>query len=188
MKLTTTFNLLRKAGACESGYKKLAQSLGGVPKYGADTPINLLQILESNGVEDTLWCLRATVEPEGKRVAQGLAIEFAAEVLPIFEAKYPDDARPRAALQGARDYLAGKITLEELRGLRSAVIGVVVVHYAADAAAAAAAAAAADAYAAAAADAAADAYAAADADAARQQCRDRQAAITRAALADKEEA
>src|SRR3990167_7615399 len=114
--LTTTFTLLRKADACTEGYKKLAKHLGGVTKYGVDTPIDLLTILDSNGLPDTLWCLRATQqEADVLTVARLFAIDCAERVLPIFEAKYPNDQRPRQAIQAAKDFLAGKITQEELR-------------------------------------------------------------------------
>jgi hypothetical protein len=56
--LTTTFRQLKEASPCKYGYKKLAKSLGGVRKYGANTPISIIQILESNGVIDCLWALR----------------------------------------------------------------------------------------------------------------------------------
>ena len=65
MELTTTLDLLRKAGACKDRYKVLAKALG--KGYGKDTPIPLLRILESNGLGDALWALRA-VPPE--QVAQ----------------------------------------------------------------------------------------------------------------------
>jgi len=67
--LHTTFNRLKLAGACGqqpgsgTGYDKLAQALGGTTAYGRDRPIPMTRILESNGLSDTLWCLRATVEP-----------------------------------------------------------------------------------------------------------------------------
>src|SRR3990167_8191218 len=113
--LTTTFTLLRKANACTEGYKKLAKHLGGVTKYGADTPIALLTILDSNGLSDTLWCLRATQqEADALIVARLFAIDCPERVLPVFEAKYPNDQRPRQAIQAAKDYMAGKITREAL--------------------------------------------------------------------------
>jgi len=170
MKLTTTFNLLRAASACDSGYRKLAKSLGGVTAYGAMTEINLLTILESNGFNDAVWCLRATAESSDvtKRL---IAADFAESVLHIFESKRPGDDRPRKAIQAARDFANGAITAEELRVARAdataayATAAADADAAAADAYAAAAAADAADAaaaYAAAAADAdAADAYAAA---------------------------
>ena len=64
--LTTTFNRLKRAGACgqqygsQQGYDKLAQHLGGVTSYGKNTPISLSVIAQSNGLNDALWCLQAT--------------------------------------------------------------------------------------------------------------------------------
>src|ERR1039457_6561526 len=106
--LTTTFNKLREADACTSGYKKLAAHLGGIMKYGKDTPINLLTILESNGINDALWCLRAT-EQNCDRVSRLMAADFAESVLHIFEKKCPNDNRPRLAIKAARDFANGLI-------------------------------------------------------------------------------
>jgi hypothetical protein len=125
MKLTTTLAKIRACSPCASGWKKLVTALGGIDAYGEDTEINLLKILETNGVQDTLWCLRAT-EQENKRTALELAIAFAEETLSIFESKYPDDNRPRMAIQAAKDYNAGLIDIEAIRTAR---------HAAADAAA-----------------------------------------------------
>jgi len=109
--LTTTFTLLRKADACTEGYRRLAKHLGGVTKYGADTPIDLLTVLDSNGLQDTLWCLRATQQgADAQTVTRLFAIDCAERVLPLFEAKYPKDQRPRQAILAAKDYMAGKIT------------------------------------------------------------------------------
>ncbi len=205
MKLTTTLNKIRACGPCTSGWQTLLKHVG--KDFDPDAEINLLTILESNGVADMLWTLRAT-DQDSKRIASQLAIEFAEQALPIFEKRRPNDARPRNAIQAARDYLDGKISLEELRTCRShaadadayADAAAYAAAYAADAAYAAYAAAyAADAAAyaadaayaayAAAADAAADAaaYAAAAADAAadayaREKARQKQAEIIRMIL------
>ncbi len=64
----TTFALLRQHGACENGYRKLAKHLGGVTEYGRDKPILLTVILDSSGLDDTLWCLRALVEPWDRKL------------------------------------------------------------------------------------------------------------------------
>ena len=66
MKLTTTFNELRKAGLRQLGYTKLARYLGGIKKYGADTPIDILTILDSNGLDDCVWVVGALL-PKKKR-------------------------------------------------------------------------------------------------------------------------
>ena len=56
--MTTTLNRLKAAGACRERYAHLVQSLGGTG-FDHDAPISLLTILESNGVEDTVWCLQS---------------------------------------------------------------------------------------------------------------------------------
>lgn len=107
MKLTITLNLLRDAGACQNGYRKLLKSLP--PDFGHDDPINLLHILGSNGLDDTLWCLRATIE-DAHSVAILIAADIAESVLHIWQDQYPDDQRPQLAIQAARDFVAGKIS------------------------------------------------------------------------------
>ena len=96
--LNTTFAKLHEHGACPEGYQKLARSLGGINKYGKDTLIPLDKIIESNGLQDTIWTLRATTES-----AENLLVEFACRcaehVLHFYEDKYPDDKRPRRAIE-----------------------------------------------------------------------------------------
>ena len=105
--LSTTFNLAHKANACTSGYKKLAEYLGGIEKYGKDTPIPLTTVLESNGLDDTIWALRCTIEP-----SEDILIEFvcrcAEHVLHFYEDKYPKDKRPRLAIKAARVCITDK--------------------------------------------------------------------------------
>jgi hypothetical protein len=108
MKLTTTFKLLREHGACTDGYRKLAKHLGSVEAYGVTTPINLLTVLDSNGLDDTLWCLLAT-EQNSDKVSRLFAADCAEAVLHLFEAEHPGDKRPREAIQAARDYAHGLI-------------------------------------------------------------------------------
>ena len=42
------------------------------------------------------------------------AADCAEQVLPVFEARFPGDARPRRAIQAARDFADGRIATEEL--------------------------------------------------------------------------
>jgi len=60
--LHTTFRKARKAGACLYEYNKMTKTLGGVKKYGEDTPIPLDKILDVCGLDAALWCLRCTIE------------------------------------------------------------------------------------------------------------------------------
>ncbi|MBL8965141.1 MAG: hypothetical protein JNK70_13885 [Phycisphaerae bacterium] len=135
MRLTTTLNRIRDCGPCTTGWRKLLDYLG--KDFDPDAEINLLTLLDSNNVPDLLWTLRATVQ-DSRKVASRLAIEFAEQVLPIFEQRYPDDLRPRQAIQAARDYLDGKISVEELRAAAYADAAYAAAAYAAYAAYAAA--------------------------------------------------
>lgn len=53
---TTTLNQIRKRHPCANGWKKLLKHLGKTE--ADDKPLSLLTILESNGLDDALWCLR----------------------------------------------------------------------------------------------------------------------------------
>ena len=63
--MTTTLRKIRAAGPCgmrledgqRVGYLKLRHHLG--KGYSDDTPIEITTILDSNGLDDALWCLRA---------------------------------------------------------------------------------------------------------------------------------
>lgn len=55
---------------------------------------------------------------------QELAIGVASIVLEIYENEYPNDKRPREAIQAAKDYLAGVIGIQELRDKRAAAAAV----------------------------------------------------------------
>ncbi len=105
--LNTTFAKAHKAGACTESYKKMATSLGGIAKYGKDTPIPLSKIVEACGLKDTIWALRCTQEN-----SENILIEFACQcaehVLHFYEDKCPDDKRPRSAIISARACLNDK--------------------------------------------------------------------------------
>jgi hypothetical protein len=118
MILETTLNRLRAHNPCVSGYVTLLASLGG-PSCDPDLPINLLHILQSNGVDDCLWALRATIQ-DSEQVARLMASDFAELALPIFERLRPTDARPRNTIAVARRYARGEATEEELSAARDA--------------------------------------------------------------------
>jgi hypothetical protein len=108
MTLTTTFRRLRSARACTERYKFLRAALKDVK----DTePINLLTILETNGLDDALWALSATAE-NCEMVARLMSADFAEEVLPLWQ-KYSQDKRPELAIKAARDFAHGRISVKE---------------------------------------------------------------------------
>ena len=131
--------------------------------------ITLQSIFESEiPLKDKYWffCKKVATKDQNKKIA----IDLAEMVLPIWEKRYPHDKRPHDAIQTAKQYLAGHISMNELiTKRRSAAADAAyaaayaatyaaanAAYYAADAAAAAS-------YATAAADAASYATAAADA-------------------------
>ena len=52
----TTLNKIRSHNPCCEGWEKLLKHLG--KKKADDEPVSLKTILESNGIDDALWCLR----------------------------------------------------------------------------------------------------------------------------------
>ncbi len=103
----TTLSRIRAHNPCEGGYRKLAKYLGGVRAYGADTPITLRQIVESNGFGDALWCLRTM--PEHDVLWRSLVVRYARRVQHLMT-----DPRSVAALDVAERYARGQATAEEL--------------------------------------------------------------------------
>ena len=55
--MKTTLNAIREHQPCADGWTKLLRHLG---KTQADNePVRIITILDSNGLDDALWCLRA---------------------------------------------------------------------------------------------------------------------------------
>ena len=124
--MKTTIRKLYKYGPCSDGFAQLIYSVTG-RKESPETDISdqfslltedeknreigLIEILESNGIEHAAWALRCF---DYKYCCLFLA-DVAESVLPVFEADYPEDDRPRRVIQAVRDYHGGKIDAEELR-------------------------------------------------------------------------
>ncbi|GAH17203.1 unnamed protein product, partial [marine sediment metagenome] len=107
IQLITTFGQLHDKKACKDRYRHLAKALGGIRKYGRTKPINLLAILEHNGLDDFFWVLGIIKDHQ---ILRAMAADFAESVLPIFEKQYPADKRPREAIEVARRYARGEAT------------------------------------------------------------------------------
>lgn len=106
----TTLNRIREHGPCTDGWEKLLKYLG---KTGPDDePLSLLTILDSNGVEDTLWCMR--VVTGYNRELRLFAVWCARQVQHLMT-----DPRSIAALDVAERYANGLATDEELQVARA---------------------------------------------------------------------
>ena len=165
MKKTFTKQYMRDNCGC---YEDTKGKLDACSFMKLDGDISIYDILNSEiPLKDKAWFVVKKCELT-ERQHQELAIQCAELVLPIFDAKYPNNDAPRKAIQAATDYLEGNISRGYLLSAAHASYASYAAYaaaYAADAASHAAYAASyAAAYAADAADAAADAaYAAADA-------------------------
>jgi hypothetical protein len=120
--ITTTLKALRAEGACVSGYNKLVRALQGKPFTDSDQereshilfshadPIPLGFVLDSNGLEDALWTLRACEQtPELIRAERLFAVWCARQVQHLMT-----DSRSLNALDVAERHANGEASDEEL--------------------------------------------------------------------------
>lgn len=102
---------------CKSGWETLLKSKG---KTKADKDLfPITDILDSNGLDDAVWCLRCF---EYKDYCLFLA-DVAESVLHIYEENNASKA-PRDAINAIRDYHAGKISKGDLDAAVSAAYAV----------------------------------------------------------------
>ena len=103
--MKTTLNKIREHSPCTSGWEKLLSYLGKTK--ADDEPLSLLTILDSNGLDDALWCLRAV---EGyDREIRLYAVWCARQVQHLVT-----DQRSIDALDVAERYANGEATKSEL--------------------------------------------------------------------------
>jgi hypothetical protein len=108
----TTLNKIRAHAPCADGWAKLLRHLGKT--QADDEPVSLLTILDSNGLDDALWCLRAV---DGHKKEMRLyAVWCARQVQHLM-----NDPCALAALDVAERYANGDATDEELAAARAAV-------------------------------------------------------------------
>ena len=103
--LTTTLNRIREHEPCTDGWEKLLKHLGKTQADDEDLPYSV--IVESNGLEDALWCCRA--EPRYNRQWRLFAVWCARQVQHLMT-----DQRSLDALDVAERYANGQATDEEL--------------------------------------------------------------------------
>jgi hypothetical protein len=108
--MNTTLNLIRSHGPCVDGWAKLLRHLGKTE--ADDEPLSLRTILDSNGLDDALWCLRAV--PNCDREARLYAVWCARQVQHLMT-----DPRSLAALDVAERRASGEVTDAELAAPRA---------------------------------------------------------------------
>lgn len=107
----TTLNKIREHSPCHEGWTKLLRSLNKTK--ADDEPVSIVQILDSNGLDDVLRCLRAA---EGyDREIRLFAVWCARQVEHLMT-----DERSKNALNVAERHANGEATNEELDAARAA--------------------------------------------------------------------
>ena len=109
--METTLNKIRSNDPCKDGWTKLLKHLGKTE--ADDEPLTILTILDSNGIEDALWCFCAVDGFE--REKRLLAVAFARGVQHLDKTGVA-----KATLDVAERFANGDATDEELDASRHA--------------------------------------------------------------------
>lgn len=104
--MKTTLNKIRAHSPCKDGWENLLTYLGKT--QADDEPLAITTIIDSNGLEDALWCLRA-VEGKDKEIRL-FAVWCARQVQYLMK-----DKRSIDALDVAERYANGEATEEDLK-------------------------------------------------------------------------
>ena len=109
--MKTTLNQIRAHSPCRDGWARLLATLGKTKVD--DEPLSIVTILDSNGLDDALWCLRA-VEGHDREIRL-YGVWCARQVQHLMT-----DARSIEALNISERFANGLATIEELRSAESA--------------------------------------------------------------------
>ena len=109
--MQTTLNKIKQHDPCTKGWAKLLNYLGKT--QADDETLELTTILESNGLDDALWALRA-VEGNDREIRL-MACDFAESVVHLAK-----DERCNKAIEVSRKYANRDATVEELDAARDA--------------------------------------------------------------------
>lgn len=122
--ITTTLNKIKKhfpyCQDTEDGERWLKLLNYLEKKEADDEPLPILIILESNGLDDALYALRAV---DGfDREIRLFICWCACQSLNLFEAKYPDDRRIRQAIKTAAMFAEGLANKNDMDTVRAAAM------------------------------------------------------------------
>lgn len=124
--MKTTLNKIREHSPCAHGWQKLLSNLGKTKPD--DEPLSITTILDSNGLDDALWCLRA-VDGHDREIRL-YAVWCARQVQHLMT-----DKRSHAAIDVAERFANSLATAEELAAACAAAWAVAAARDAACAAA-----------------------------------------------------
>jgi hypothetical protein len=104
--MITTLNQIRSHKPCREGWEKLLRHLGKTT--AADEPLPITAVLESSGLDDALYCLRAV---EGREREIRLYVTWCARQVQHLMT----DPRSLAAIDVAERFARGRASAAELR-------------------------------------------------------------------------
>ena len=96
MKYAVTANQLRAHDPCPEGLA-LLETISAELSLDPDQPVDFNTVLDRGGFRYAVWALRT----QPAELSQRVSIRFAKLTLPVWEAQYPDDRRPRQAIEAA---------------------------------------------------------------------------------------
>ena len=109
--MNTTLNAIRAHSPCADGWATLLRHLGKT--RADDEPLEIVTILDSNGLDDALWCLRAVTGHD--REIRLFAVWCARQVKHLMQ-----DPRSLAALDVAERHAHGEASDAELAAASAA--------------------------------------------------------------------
>ena len=112
MKIYTTLKRIKKLDPCSDELEVLYEVIG--KDFPEDKEIYFADLIKANvDIDYVMWGLQATPKKQKKQVEcllAAFACDCAERVLPFFEKQYPDDKRPRNAIEITRQWLRGEVT------------------------------------------------------------------------------
>ena len=107
--MKTTFQKIKDHHFCKDGWEKLIKHFNPT---SLDEEILISNIIESNGIRDAIWALRAV---EDRNRVMLFCADVAESVLHIYEAKHPENKAPREVIEAIRLFVNGRISKEDLK-------------------------------------------------------------------------
>lgn len=111
----TTLNKILEHEPCIRGLYKLVRHPD--TPIGDDAPISMKHILDSNGLDDAIWALRAI---DDERAVRLFTCDVAESVLHFFENEHGYSRHLRNSINVSRKYANEEATVEELAAARAA--------------------------------------------------------------------
>jgi hypothetical protein len=135
MDMNISLDVLKKYGACNSGIECFKYLKTTTVRETINKCMDLSDDVVLRWTVDKLdkyrWCnwLLSRILSKDEKIKY--AIYSARLVIDIFEKKYPNDNRPRKAIEAAELYLEGKVTKEQIRDAADAAYAAYAAAYAA---------------------------------------------------------